>query len=172
MESETPPLGSPVPLDGRHDISAFDCGVLALNSYLKKFVLQNQQGQAARTYVATRCERVVGYYTLAAASARREETPARVSKRQAAHPVRVILLARLAVDAGERGKGLGAGLLKDALLRAVGAADLIGCRAVMVHAKDESAKAFYERFGFEPSPSDPFRLFLLMKDIKASLGPA
>jgi predicted N-acetyltransferase YhbS len=151
-------------------VSAFDCAVPALNNYLKKFALPNQASQAARTYVACRGECVVGYYTLAAASARREETPARVAKGLAAHPVPVILLARLAVDTTEKGRGLGAGLLKDALLRAVRAADIVGCRAVMVHAKDEGAKAFYQRFGFEPSPTDPFRLFLLMKDIKASLG--
>jgi predicted N-acetyltransferase YhbS len=158
---------NPIPLDTRRDLSAFDCGVPALNNYLKKFALQNQQSQSARTYVSTRGEVVVGYYTLAAASARREETPARVAKGLAAHPVPVILLARLAVDGSEKGQGLGAGLLKDALLRAVQAADIVGCRAVVVHAKDE---AFYLRFGFEPSPTDPFRLFLLVKDIKASLG--
>jgi predicted N-acetyltransferase YhbS len=88
----------------------------------------------------------------------------------AAHPVPVILLARLAVDGSEQRQGLGAGLLKDALLRATAAADIIGCRAVMVHAKDDKAQAFYQRFGFEVSPTDPFRLFVLMKDVKASLG--
>ncbi len=169
MDKDSPPLNSPVPLDATHDLSAFDCGVPALNNYLTKFALQTQRGQSARTDVATRGQRVVGYYTLAAASARREETPARVAKGLAAHPVPVILLARLAVDATEKGKGLGAGLLKDALLRAVAAADIVGCRAVMVHAKDEGARAFYERFGFEPSPTDPLRLFLPMKDIKAAL---
>jgi predicted N-acetyltransferase YhbS len=170
MENEKPPLNEPVPLDVTHDLTAFDCGVPALNNYLQKFALPNQQGQSARTYVATRGERVVGYYTLAAASARREETPARVAKGQAAHPVPVILLARLAVDVREKGKGLGKGLLKDAVLRVVQVSEVVGCRAVMVHAKDESAKAFYQRFGFEPSPADPLRLFLLMKDIKASPG--
>src|SRR5207244_6627861 len=155
-----------------HDVSPFDCGGPALNNYQKKFGLQNQRSQAARTYVATRGECVDGYYTLAAASARREETPARVAKGLAAHPVPVILLARLAVDDQEKGQGLGAGLLRDALLRAVQAADIVGCRAVMVYAKDEAASAFYQRFGFEPSPSDPFRLFLLMKDINASLVDA
>ncbi len=170
MDEEKPPPHSPLPLEARHDLSAFDCGVPALNNYLKKFALQNQRSQSARTYVSTRGECVVGYYTLAAAAARREETPARVAKGLAAHPVPVILLARLAVDGSEKGKGLGTGLLKDALLRAIQAADIVGCRAVMVHAKDEVAKAFYQRFGFEPSPTDPFRLFLLMKDIKASLG--
>ena len=170
MDTEKPPLNSPVLLDARHDLSAFDCNVPALNNYLKRFALENQRSQSARTYVATCGESVVGYYTLAAASARREETPARVAKGQAAHPVPVVLLARLAVDASEKGKGLGAGLLKDALLRGVQAADIIGCRAIMVHAKDETARAFYQRFGFVPSPTDPFRLFLLMKDVKASLG--
>ncbi len=169
MDKEDPPLNSPVPLEARHHVADFDCGVPALNTYLQKFALQNQRNQSARTYVATRGERVVGYYTLAAGSARREETPARVAKGLAAHPVPVILLARLAVDITEKGKGMGAGLLKDALLRATAAADIIGWRAVMVHAKDESAKAFYQRFSFEPSASDPFRLFLLMKDIRASL---
>jgi GNAT superfamily N-acetyltransferase len=102
----------------------------------------------------------------------REETPTRVAKGLARHPVPVILLARLAIDRGEQGKGLGAGLLKDALLRAAQAADIIGCRAVLVHAKDHSARAFYQRFGFEPSPIDELHLYLLMKDIKASLGSA
>jgi predicted N-acetyltransferase YhbS len=169
MDTEKPPLNSPVPLAARHDVSSFDCGAPALNHYLKKFALQNQRSQAARTYVATRGETVAGYYTLAAASVRREEAPARVAKGLAAHPVPVILLARLAVDGSEKGKGVGAGLLKDALQRAVQAADIVGCRAVLVHAKDEAAKMFYERFGFESSPSDPFHLFLLLKDIRASV---
>jgi predicted N-acetyltransferase YhbS len=87
------------------------------------------------------------------------------------HPVPVILLARLAVDRSEQGQGLGKGLLKDALRRVVQAADLIGCRALLVHAKDDAAKAFYERFGFVPSPTHPLHLFLLVKDILANLGP-
>jgi len=144
--------------------------VTALNNYLKKFALANQRNQSARTYVATREKCAVGYYTLAAASVRREEVPLRVAKGLAAHPVPVILLARLAVDRSEKGQGIGAGLLKDALLRAAAAADIIGCRAVMVHAKDENAATFYQQFGFEKSADDPFRLFLLMKDIKSSLG--
>jgi predicted N-acetyltransferase YhbS len=172
MAKEEPPLSSPVLLEPAHDVSGFDCGVTALNDYLRKFALQNVRSQSARTYVATRGAAVVGYYTLAAGSARREVTPARVAKGLAAHPVPVILLARLAVDRKETGKGLGAALLKDALLRAVQAANIVGCRAVMVHAKDDGAKAFYQRFAFEPSPGDPLQLFLLLKDIKGLLaGP-
>jgi predicted N-acetyltransferase YhbS len=92
-----------------------------------------------------------------------------VAKGLAAHPVPVLLLARLAVDRTEKGKGLGTELLKDALVRAIQASDIVGCRAVMVHAKDEAVKLFYQRFGFQPSPTDPFLLFLLMKDIKANI---
>ena len=169
MDTEKPALNSPLPLDATHDLLAFDCGVAALNTYLKKFALQNRRSQSARTYVATRGSAVVGYYSLAAASARRDETPARIAKGQAAHPVPLILLARLAVDNSDKGKGLGAGLLKDALMRATQAAEIVGCRAVMVHAKNDAAAAFYQRFGFVQSPVDPFRLFLLMKDIKASV---
>ena len=109
---------------------------------------------------------MVGYYALTAGSVEREESPERVKKGLARHPIPVILLARLAVDRREQGKGLGAALLKDALIRAAGAADEIGARAVLVHAKDDEARAFYEHFDFEPSPIDPLHLFLLMKDLK------
>jgi GNAT superfamily N-acetyltransferase len=164
------PLSSPVPLGASHDLSAFDCGAPALDEYLKKYALVNHLNQSARTYVTCRGEAVVGYYTLAAGSVSREETPARVARGLARHPVPVILLARLAVDRSEQGRGVGAGLLKDALLRAAQAADIIGCRAVLVHAKDQSARAFYQRFGFEPSPVDDLHLYLLMKDIKKNMG--
>lgn len=172
MEPAPPALSSPAPLEASHDLAAFDCGAPALNEYLKKYALLNHLNQSARTYVARRGEAVMGYYTLAAGSVRREETPARVAKGLARHPVPVILLARLAVDRSEQGRGMGAGLLKDALLRAAQAADLIGCRAVLVHAKDQAAKAFYQRFGFVSSPVDELHLYLLMKDIKASLWHA
>jgi GNAT superfamily N-acetyltransferase len=169
MAKEAPP-SKPVPLDSTHDLSGFDCGVAALNDYLRKYALQNHLSNAARTYATLGQGRVVGYYTLAAGSVRREETPTRVAKGLARHPVPVILLARLAVDGTQKGQGLGAALLKDALLRAVQASDVIGCRAVLVHAKDDAARAFYQRFGFEPSPTDPLHLYLLMKVIKAILN--
>jgi GNAT superfamily N-acetyltransferase len=169
MATDTPPH-RPVPLAKDHDVTAFDCGAPALNAYLHKYALANHQNRSARTYVSLRDQRVVGYYTLAAGAVRRAETPERVAKGLADYPVPIILLARLAVDRSEQGKGLGAALLKDALLRAAQAADLVGCRAVLVHAKDQSAQAFYLRFGFEPSPVDELHLYLLMKDLKASLG--
>lgn len=169
MATETP-LPRPVPLDKGHDLSAFDCGAPALNDYLRKYAWQNHQNRSARTYVTTRDSRVVGYYTLAAGSVCREDTPPRVAKGLGNYPVPIILLARLAVDRTEQGKGLGAALLRDAILRAAQAADIVGCRAVLVHAKDQHAQAFYRKYGFEPSPIDELHLYLLMKDIKASLA--
>jgi GNAT superfamily N-acetyltransferase len=159
-----------VALDKSHDLTAFDCGAPSLDDYLRKYAWPNHQNRSARTYVTTRENRVVGYYTLAAGSVRREDTPPRIAKGLGHYPVPIILLARLAVDRTEQGKGLGAALLKDALLRAAQAADIVGCRAVLVHAKDQQAQAFYRKYGFEPSPVDELHLYLLMKDIKANLG--
>ena len=167
----TIPPQNPVPLEKHHDVAAFDCGVSWLNDYLRNYAWQNHQNRSARTYVALTGDRVVGYYSLAAASVQRQEATPRVAKGLANHPVPVVLLARLAVDLAEKGKGLGAALLKDALLRSLQAADIIGCRAVLVHAKDQAARQFYEKYGFESSPIDELHLFLLMKDIKASIAP-
>ena len=162
-------LTSPVLLTRDHDRNSFDCGVPALNDYLKKFALQNQKKHAARTYVATRGNRIVGYYSLAYGSVSLEEAPQSVKSGLPRHPVPVILLARLAVDSAEQGSGLGAALLKDALLRTIQAAEIAGLRAMLVHAKDDSAKRFYQKYGFEPSPIDAYHLFLRLSDILSSL---
>lgn len=148
-----------------HALDAFDCGVEALNAYLKRFALGNQSAGAAQTYVAVAEDRVVGYYSLAAASVEHADSPDRLRKGLARHPVPVVLLARLAVDRTWQGRGLAAALLLDALRRVLGAADIVGVRAVMVHAKDEAARRFYEHFDFDPSPADPLHLFLLVKEI-------
>jgi GNAT superfamily N-acetyltransferase len=164
------PLERLEPIRKEHELEAFNCGVAALNDYLKRHALQNHQNRSARTYVATRGLRIVAYYTLAAGSVDRATVPARIAKGLGQYPVPVILLARLAVDVAESGKGFGKGLLKDALLRIAQAADIIGCRAVLVHAKDQTAQKFYTRFGFEASPVDDLHLYLLMKDIQLVLG--
>lgn len=162
-------LSSVDKLSGAHDLSRFDCGIESLNVWLRRFALVNQQSDSAQTFVVHRSGSVVGYYSLTAGSVRPEEAPARIAKGLARHPIGVILLARLAVDKREQGQGLGKALLKDALLRAAGAADTIGARAVLVHAIDDGARRFYERFGFERSPVDEFELMLLMKDLRAQL---
>ena len=168
--NEKPALKAPVLLNSSHRVDQFDCGSDALNIYLKRFAYTNNQNGSARTYVSLRGNDVAGYYTLTAGSVAKAESPARIAKGLANHPVPVILLARLARDNQERGIGLGPSLLKDALIRIVQASDIIGVRAVLAHAKDEKAKEFYLLHGFEPSPIDSFHLLLLLKDIKKTLG--
>jgi len=148
-----------------HLLDRFDCGKEDLNRFLKRQAWNSQQAHSAQTYVLVKDLRVLGYYSLAAGSVTHEEATERVKRGLARHPIPVILLARLAVDASVHGKGLGSALLKDALLRTAQAADAIGARALLVHAKDDSAKAFYEHFTFEASPSDPYHLLLIMKDL-------
>jgi GNAT superfamily N-acetyltransferase len=140
-----------------------------LDDYLRKFALTNHQNRAARTYVALRSDRVVALYTLAAGTVNRADVPQHVAKGLGQYPVPVILLARLAVDIREQGQGIGGGLLKDAILRAAQAADIIGVRALLTHAKDEAARNFYGNFGFQPSPVNDLHLYLLMKDIRKTL---
>ena len=162
-------LNQPKLLTKDHDRNSFNCGVPALNDYLKKYALQNQKKYAARTYVATRGNRIVGYYSLAHGSVSLEEAPQSVKSGLPRHPIPVILLARLAVDSTEQGGGLGAALLKDGLRRTIQAAEIAVLRAMLVHAKDDSAKRFYEKFGFEPSPIDDDHLFLRLSDILSSV---
>jgi GNAT superfamily N-acetyltransferase len=164
-----PPLSTIEKLSKDHDVSSFDCGKPALNDWLRRFALTNQQSDSSRTHVVHRACRVVGYYSLSAGAVRKDESPARIAKGLAKHPIGVVLLGRLAVDKQEQGTGLGKALLVDALSRAMRVADAIGVRAILVHAMDDEAVAFYEKFGFEPSPLDPKQLMLLMKDLRATL---
>jgi GNAT superfamily N-acetyltransferase len=150
-----------------HDLTRFDCGKEALTDWLTRYAWQNQQADAAKSYVACRSSRVVGYYSLVASSVRRSDAPERIAKGLANHPIGVILLARLAIDQSEKGQGLGKALLKDALLRTAQAAEIVGVRALLVHAIDEEARRFYLHFNFEPSLVDPMHLMLLIKDIRA-----
>lgn len=153
-----------------HGVAGFDCGREELNRFLVRFALVNQQADAAQTYVAVWGELVVGYYSLVVGQIAYDDAPSRLSKGLARHPVPIMLLARLAVSVGWQGRGLGAGLLKDAMRRTSQAADIAGIRAFVVHAKDEPARRFYEHFGFVPSPTDPLHLFLLVKDIRRASG--
>jgi GNAT superfamily N-acetyltransferase len=152
-----------------HDLSGFDCGQPSLDAWLRLYALTNQRADAAQTYVVTKAGNVVAYYALAAGGVQTADAPTRVAKGMARHPIPVVILARLAVDRSCQGKGLGALMLRDALKRAEAGAKIIGARALLVNAKDETARAFYEHFDFEPSPIDPLQLFLPMKDIRAAL---
>jgi GNAT superfamily N-acetyltransferase len=127
----------------------------------------------SKVRVVTRAgsERVVGYYALAAGSVELAGASARVAKAMPRYPVPVVILTRLGVDRSEQGRGLGRALLKDALVRVASASEVIGARALLVHCEDEPAKAFYQHFGeFEASPTDPLHLFLLVSDLRRTLG--
>lgn len=154
-----------------HIVDGFDCGTLALNRFLERYALQNQQADASRTYVALDGDEVIGFYALVVGEVAHADAPPRIIKGLAKYPIPVMVLARLAVSTTRQGQGIGAGLLKDALLRIIGAADYAGIRAVAVHAKDDPARAFYERFDCERSPTDPYHLLLLMKDVRALMRP-
>ncbi len=157
-------------LSRAHEVEAFDCGKEALNKFLARHALTNQQASASQTYVAGEAGRIVGYYTLVFGQVAFDDAPQRLGKGLARHPIPIMLLARLAIAADRQGRGLGAGLIKDALARTLQAADIAGLRALAVHAKDDEARTFYERFDFIASPSDPFHLFVLLKDVRALLG--
>jgi GNAT superfamily N-acetyltransferase len=163
-------ITAPAPLGPEHDLQVFDCGRPSLNDWLRKRAAKAQSvGGAARTYVVCSPEgRVVGYYALATGSINREDAPGKV-KRNMPNPIPVILIARLAVDLTFRGKGLGYGLLKDALLRIVSAAGEIGVRAALVHALDESARNFYLYHGFYESPTNDLTLMVTVEEIQRTL---
>ncbi len=153
-----------------HVVDAFDCGSEELNRFLGRFAVTNQQAGSAQTYVALSGSLVVGYYSLAVGEVAYDGARDRLSKGLARHPIPIMLLARLAVSSAWQGRGLGAGLLKDAMRRTLQAADIAGIRAFAVHAKDERARDFYAHFGFIPSPTDPLHLYLRIKDIRRVAG--
>ncbi len=166
------PLVGPAPLDASHAVADFDCGAGALNDYVSGRALADQRAGKSRTFVAARAGRVVAYFSLAAASVAPEEATERAIKGQGAQAVPAILLARFAVDVSEQGRGVGRALLVDALARCAQAADIVGVRVVLVHAKDDDARNFYARHGFEPSPVNPLQLMVLIKDVRRTLGMA
>ena len=157
-------------LERTHLVEDFDCGYEDLNRYISRFALNNQSAGSAQTYVAIAGNTVVGYYSLAVGAVAHAQAPPRMAKGLARHPVPVMLLARLAVDGEVKGQGLGAALLHDALARTLQAADIAGTRAVIVHAKDDAARRFYEHFDFDPSLTDTYHLYLLIKDLRKAAG--
>ena len=158
------------PIDAGHAVDRFDCGIEALNRFLIRFALSNHHAGSSRTYVALSGDSVVGYYSLTVGEIAYADAPERLAKGLPRHPVPLMLLARLAVATPWQGRGLGSGLLKDAIRRTLQASEIAGIRALAVHAKDESARSFYEHYGFLPSPTDPLHLFLLIKDLKRIIG--
>ena len=155
-----------------HDRSLFTCGKPSLDDFIHTLVSQFEKRRLGKTFVALPegKTRVIGYYTLAAGAVSFERLPIEASRKLPKHPVPVILLARLAVDQSAQGKRLGEGLLLDALQRALDASGSLGAYAVEVHAIDDSAVAFYVKYGFAPLLDNPKHLYLPLATIEKELG--
>jgi GNAT superfamily N-acetyltransferase len=152
----------------RHDVSGFDCGSEAQTRWLRQIARTAQVTGTARVYVVSPAgeNRVVGYHALAAASVSHEDAPPALLKSAGRSPIPIILLARLGVDVSAQGEGLGTALVKDAMLRASQAAEIVGARAFLIHAESAQARAFYLHLAeFDVSPTDPLHLILLMSEI-------
>lgn len=158
-------LRRPEPITDRHLVTEFDCGNDTLNVWLQERALANERRGATRTFVSAPGRRVAGYYSLAVSAIYRREATGR-ARRNMPEPIPAMLLARLAVDTNAQGQGLGRQLLRDAMLRTLQAADIAGIRILLVHAIDDRAKAWYQQFDFEESPTYPLQLMLLLNDLR------
>lgn len=163
--------GRPRPILQDDDTSQFSCGDETLDRWLRRYALMNHVGGGVRTYVTTRDREVAGYYALAATSIQRADATSRAGHGMP-QPVPAVLLGRLAVDQKEQRHGLGTHLVRDAIIRTLNAAEIVGVRVLLVHAASEDVRRFYLRLEFEPSPTDPLHLMLLLKDARASMGGA
>ena len=158
----------PVPIAPSHRLEGFNCGEPTLDEWLTRRALKNQETGASRTYVVCDDERVIAYYSLAAGAVTQSAATGKV-RRNMPEPNPVMILGRLAVDNQCKGLGLGRALLRDAMLRTVQAADLIGIRAILVHAISDSARTFYLANGFKESPLDPMMLMVTVAEVRAAL---
>lgn len=169
MSSPSPRFSEPSALGEEHLLDGFACGVVGLDRWLLEYARISQAARTGRTFVVVdrqQSSRVVAYYSLAAGQVQRSEASRRIAKGMPRHPVPVVVLTRLAVDESVQGVGLGTWVLRDSLMRAKASAEQVGIRAVVVHASNPPARAFYESRGFDPSASDPLNLQLLLKDIR------
>jgi predicted N-acetyltransferase YhbS len=166
-------FGPVEPLDRRHRVDRFDCSRPQLDAWLRAYAGQGQRRDNARTFVVCRAgaAEVAGYYTLLASQVTQAEATSDVRRGTSKRfPIPVCLLARLAVDRSQQGAGLGRSLLLDALRRTDRASREVAMRAVLVHAIDDEAAAFYARFGFEPASSSPRTLMAPLDAIRNTLG--
>jgi GNAT superfamily N-acetyltransferase len=162
-------INAPQKLSPAHDLSQFTCGEPVLDDWLRRRALSNEASGSSRTYVVRAGQRVVGYYALANGAVTHAESPGRV-RRNMPDPLPVMVLARLAVDQEFQGHGIGTGLLRDAILRTVQAAEIAGIRAILVHALSETAARFYEQYGFAASPVNPLTLMITVAEAKRILS--
>lgn len=162
-------ISAPILLDDGHWLDAFDCGVPLLDDWLKRRARGNSASGASHTYVVCQEKRVLGYYALAAGAVEVTAAPGRF-RRNMPNPIPVVVLGRLAIDRSQQGNGLGRALFRDAGLRVLQAAGIIGVRGVLVDAISEEAKAFYLALGMSNSPIAPMTLLVTLSDLRESLS--
>lgn len=167
-----PPYSAPTPITADHRLDGFACGKSPLDDWLRAHALDNE-GKASRTYVVTAqtgedAGNVVGYYTLANGSVVREEVPKKI-RQGLPNPVPVMVLGRLAVDRSHGGKGIGPGLLREAMQRTAQASQIAGVRALIVHAIDDDAVGFYAKYGFQLFPAGTRTMFLPIETLRQAI---
>jgi GNAT superfamily N-acetyltransferase len=161
-------IDAPVPLNDSHELDSFCCGVPPLDDWLKRRARANTVSGATQTYVACENTRAVGYFALAAGAVDVVAAPGRF-RRNMPDPIPIVVLGRLGINRTQQGKGLGRALFRDAGLRVLQAASIIGVRGMLVEAISEEAKAFYLALGLVVSPLDPMTLMVTIADLRASL---
>jgi GNAT superfamily N-acetyltransferase len=168
-----PPYAAPVPITAEHRLDRFECGKAALDEWLRAHALENED-KASRTYVVIAqtgkdAGYVVAYYALAYGSILREEVPKKI-RHGLPNPVPVMVLGRLGVDRKHGGKGIGPALLREAMQRTLQASHIAGLRALIVHAIDDEALAFYARYGFQLFPAGSRTMFLPVETLREAVN--
>lgn len=165
-------LQAPAPLDTLHRLDGFDCGNPVLNDWLLKHARQAQASGSARTFIVQDDARIAGYFSLTVGQVDSQDAPERIRQGMGRYPVPVVILARLAVSQRDQGRGIGRGMLQDAIRRTLLIADQAGIRALLTHPIDAEADRFYRRFGFVASPLREQQLLLLLKDARRMINTA
>jgi predicted N-acetyltransferase YhbS len=162
-------LRRPERLTPEHDVAGFDCGEAELNAWLRERAAKNEADGGSRTYIVSEGRVVVGFYCIANGSVMHNIATSKVRKNMP-DPVPVMVIGRMAVAIDRQHQGIGAAMLRDAILRTLQAADIAGIRAILVHAKTDRAKEFYEKCGFRCSPVEPMTLMITISAAKRELG--
>jgi GNAT superfamily N-acetyltransferase len=159
-------LSGPEPLGTQHRLEGFDCGKPTLNDWLLRHARQAQGSGSAKTFVVSEDYCVTGYFSMTVGQIDTLDAPERIRKGMGQYPIPVVILARLAVSLQDQGRGIGVGLLQDAIRRTMLIAEQAGIRALLTHPIDQDAARFYTRFGFIGSPLREQQLLLLLKDAR------
>ena len=168
VSSGSAQLQAPEKLNELHQVNDFSSGIAQLDEWLKRRAMKNEKARASRTYVLCAGRKVVAYYCLSSGAIDQSLSTGRI-RRNMPDPIPAMVIGRLAVDINWQGKGIGKAMLQNAVLRILSAVELVGVRAILVHAISKEAKQFYQQYGFSSSPIDSMTLMIRVDDAVASL---